>query len=256
MMRRVARAVASLIAPSAILAVWEAAGRLDRLPDYLPPPSSIGKALVELIGSGEIFAQSGASLLRAALGFAIGAVVGVLLGLVAGSSRPVRDLLEPAIIALNPIPKIAFLPIFVIAFGLGHGSKIAVIALSVFFPVFVASLEGLMAVPQHLNWVARSMGAGAVRLFFRVGLPASLPSIFSGLRIGLALSFIVLFAAELMGGNSGLGYLITTAESGVRFDLMLAAIAVIAIFGFAADRALLRVRAAVLRGRVRGGAEP
>ncbi len=255
-MRRGARIALSLVAPLAILVLWEAAGRVGRLPDYLPPPSSVAKGLVELTRTGEIFTQTGASLLRAIAGFAIGGAAGVLLGLVAGSSRLVRDLLEPAIVALNPIPKIAFLPIFVIVFGLGHGSKIAIIALSVFFPVFVASLEGLLRVPKHLIWVARSMGAGAFRLFVSVGLPASLPSIFSGLRIGLALSFIVLFAAELMGGNSGLGYLITTAESGVRFDLMLAAIAVIAIIGFAADRALLRARAALLRGRVRGSVEP
>src|SRR5690349_10812560 len=180
-MRAIARGAAGLVVPLAILLLWEAAGQLGRLPDYLPSPSGIGKALIELTRSGEIFTQSGASLLRAATGFAIGAAAGVLLGLVAGSTHYVRDLLEPAIIALNPIPKIAFLPIFVIAFGLGHGSKIAIIALSVFFPVFVASLDGILAVPRHLVWAARSMGAGTLRLFFRVGLPASLPSVFAGL---------------------------------------------------------------------------
>src|SRR6185436_9911382 len=137
-MRAIARAAAGLALPLAIFLAWEAAGRLGRLPDYLPAPSSIGAALVELTRTGEIFHQSAASLFRAAVGFAIGAAAGILLGLMAGSTRAVCDLLEPAIIALNPIPKIAFLPIFVIAFGLGHGSKIAIIALSVFFPVFVA----------------------------------------------------------------------------------------------------------------------
>jgi ABC-type nitrate/sulfonate/bicarbonate transport system permease component len=255
MMRGIARSTAGLIVPLVFIALWELAGQLQRLPEYLPPPSAIGQALLEVVRSGEIFHQAGASLLRVTAGFMAGAAAGVLLGLVAGTVHQVRDLVEPLFIALNPIPKIAFLPIFVIAFGLGHGSKIVIIALAVFFPVFIASLEGLATVPKHLTWVARSMGTGPVRLLMRVALPASLPQIFAGLRIGLALSFIVLFAAELMGGNSGLGYLITTAENGVRFDLMLAAIVVVALFGFVADRALLRVRARVLRGRLANRAE-
>lgn len=243
------RAGIGLIVPLLLLALWEVIGDLNSLPEYLPPPSAIGGALYEFTRSGDLVTQSGVSLLRALAGFAGGAATGVFVGLIAGTLRPLRDLFEPPIIALNPVPKIAFLPIFMIALGLGHESKIAIIAFSAFFPAFLASLEGLLAVPRRLVWTARSMGAGTFRLFFRVSLPATLPTIFSGLRIALALSFIVLFAAELMGGDNGLGYVITLAGSGAQFDLMLAAIAVIAFLGFIFDRVLLRIRAALLKGR-------
>lgn len=249
MIARVARSAAGLIFPLLALALWEAFGDLGLLPDYLPPPSAIGGALWKIAASGELFTQSGVSLLRALAGFGVGATAGVIAGLCAGSVRAVRELLEPPILALNPVPKIAFLPVFTMTLGLGHESKIAIIAFSAFFPAFLASLDGLLAVPRRLVWSARSMGAGAARLFFRVSFPAALPSILSGLRIGLALSFIVLFAAELMGGDNGLGYVITLAGSGAQFDLMLAATAVIAFLGFFSDRALLRARAALLKGR-------
>lgn len=251
-MRAVTRVGVGLATPLALLVLWEVIGKTRGLPVYLPPPSAIGEALYEFTKSGEIFAQSGVSLFRAISGFLIGSAAGMVVGLIAGSIRALRDLVEPAIIILNPIPKVAFLPIFIVGFGLGHETKIAIIAFSSFFPVFVASLEGLLAVPKRLLWSARSMGAGPLRLFFRVSLPATLPAVFSGLRISLALSFIVLFAAELMGSNSGLGYIISVAESNLRFDLVLAAIAVIGFLGFAADRVMLTIRAKVLRGRGTG----
>lgn len=251
-MRMIMRNSLALVTPVALLMAWEIAGMSQGLPSYLPPPSRIGLAFINLAQSGELFAQSAASLYRAAIGFCIGVTTGVMVGLIAGYIRPVRDLLEPAIIALNPIPKVAFLPIFIIAFGMGHGSKFAIIAMATFFPAFVATLEGMESVPIRLVWVARSMGAGRLRLLFRVCLPASLPAIFSGLRIAVALSFIVLFAAELMGSNTGLGYLITTAEDGLRYDLVMVAIIVIGFLGFASDRLVLLVRRSFLRGQASG----
>lgn len=256
MMRALGRTLSGLIIPAAVLLIWQVAGTNQMLPDYLPPPIQIGRAFAEFAQSGELFRQSAISLMRAVVGFLIGATVGVILGLFGGSVRPVRDLLEPVIIALNPVPKIAFLPIFIIAFGMGHGSKFAIIAIATFFPAFVSTLEGMGSVPIRLIWSARSMGAGRMTVLFRVCLPASLPAIFSGLRIGVALSFIVLFAAELMGSNTGLGYVITTAEYGLRFDLVLVAIIVIGMLGFTSDRLLLFVRRVMLPGSgVKKGAD-
>lgn len=247
-MRTVRRTLSGLIVPVALLSAWQIAGANQMLPEYLPPPVRIGLAFIEFAQSGELLRQSSISLMRAVVGFLIGATAGVVLGLVTGSVRPIRDLLEPVIIALNPVPKIAFLPIFIIAFGIGHGSKFAIIAIATFFPVFVSTLQGMGSVPIRLIWAARSMGAGRMTVVLRVCFPFSLPVIFSGLRIGVALSFIVLFAAELMGSSTGLGYVITTAEYGLRFDLVLVAIIIIGILGFASDRLLLFVRRFVLPG--------
>ena len=151
---------------------------------------------------------------------------------------------------LYPIPKIAFLPIIVLWLGLGHGSKIAIISISVFFPTFLAAFYAAQAVEQVYVWSARSMGARGGRVFFRVVLPAALPQIFAGLRVGLALAFIVLFAAELMGARAGLGFLIVDAEEGIRFDIMFAGIFAIAIIGFVSDRLLLLLRRRLLRGQL------
>ncbi|MCY1295291.1 putative aliphatic sulfonates transport permease protein SsuC [compost metagenome] len=255
-MRTFGSTLSGLIVPAALLVLWQLAGYEQMLPEYLPPPVQISRAFIEFAQSGELFRQSAVSLLRAAIGFLIGATAGVILGLIGGSVRPVRDLVEPIIIALNPVPKIAFLPIFIIAFGMGHGSKFAIIAIATFFPAFVATLEGMASVPIRLIWAAKSMGAGSLRVLFQVCLPASLPAVFSGLRIGVALSFIVLFAAELMGSNTGLGYVITTAEYGLRFDLVIVAIIVIGLLGFLSDRLLLYIRSLMLPGSVvKKGAE-
>lgn len=241
-----------LIVPLLLIACWELVSILGGLPDYLPPPSAIGLALFEYTWNGKIFVHAGSSVFRVALGFGIGASVGIMVGVLAGNAPVIRHLIVPPIILLNPVPKIAFLPVFVIAFGLGHASKVAIIAVAVFFPTFLAGLEGVAAIPIRIIWSARSMGAGALRIFFRVSLPACLPSILSGLRIGLAISFIVLFTAELMGGDSGLGYIINLASAGAEFDLMMATVAVVALLGFLADRTLLVVRSAALRGRTLG----
>lgn len=248
-MNQMTRVALAFVVPAALLIGWEAAGMMQALPNYLPPPTQIGLAFVEISRSGELWQQSSTSLMRAAVGLALGAVTGIVLGLLTGSFRPLRDLVEPLIIALNPIPKIALLPIFVIAFGLGNGSKFAIIGAASFFPVYIAVVDGMTSIPIRLIWVSKSMGVGTLRLLLQVCLPAILPAIFSGLRIAAALSFIVLFAAELIGSKDGLGYLISTAESGLRFDLVFVAIIVIGALGFASDRLLLILRHFVLRGQ-------
>ena len=136
-----------------------------------------------------------------------------------------------------------------------RSSKIAIISFSVFFPTFIAAFYAVRSVDRILLWSARNMGASRKRVFLRVVLPATLPQVFAGVRVGLALSFIVLFAAEMIGARQGLGFLIVVGEDDVRFDIMFAGIVTIAAVGFVCDRILLGVRRRVLRGQLIGKEE-
>jgi ABC-type nitrate/sulfonate/bicarbonate transport system permease component len=249
------RAWERMVLPLGTLLAWEVLARLGVLPRYLSMPSAIVTALVQLARDGDLFANLIASLYRAYAGFIIGAGLGVLLGLVSGLAQPLRDFFDPLVSFLYPIPKIAFLPIVFLIFGLGHGSQIAVIAIAVFFPVFIAAQYAVLSVNRNFLWAARNMGAPRATVFLRVLIPSAAPQLLAGLRVGLAHSFVLLFAAELIGARSGLGFLINEGEEAVRFDRMLAGIVMFAIIGFLSDRALMAVRHRVLRGQAIGTQE-
>jgi ABC-type nitrate/sulfonate/bicarbonate transport system permease component len=241
--------------PIATLVAWEVFGRLDLLPRYLSAPTWIVAALWELAVSGELFTALAASIYRVTLGFAIGTAAGVIAGLGAGLVPGVRHFFDPLVSFLYSIPKIAFLPIFLLLFGLGHASKISIIAFSGFFPVFVASRHAVLSINPTLVWAARNMGTPQRTIFFRVVIPAAAPQLFAGIRIGLAHAFVVLFAAELIGSKAGLANLISYGEEWVRFDLMFAGIVCFAVLGFVSDRILMAVRRHVLKGHLIGTEE-
>jgi ABC-type nitrate/sulfonate/bicarbonate transport system permease component len=248
-------AVQNWIVPVLVLVGWEVFGRAGMLPRYLSAPSMILLALWELASTGELWPALAASLYRVSVGFVLGTVAGVIVGLGAGLIPGVRHFFDPLVSFLYAIPKVAFLPIFLLLFGLGHASKISIIAFSCFFPVFVASRHAVLSVNKLLVWAAQNMGKPRQTIFFRVVVPAAAPQLFSGVRIGLAHAFVVLFAAELIGSRVGLGNLITHAEEWVRFDLMFAGIVCFAVLGFASDRILLAIRARVLKGQTIGTEE-
>ncbi len=248
-------AVQNWIVPILVLVLWQLFGAAGMLPRYLSTPSAIATGLWEMAMTGELFAALAASLYRVAAGFLLGTGAGVLTGLAAGVVPPVRHFFDPLVSFLYSIPKIAFLPIFLLLFGLGHGSKIAIIAVSCFFPVFIASRHAVLAVNKLLIWAARNMGAPPRTVFFRVIVPAAAPQLFAGIRIGLAHAFVVLFAAELIGSKAGLGTLISYGEEWVRFDLMFGGIVCFAALGFLADRLLLAIRHRVLKGQLIGTEE-
>ena len=140
-------------------------------------------------------------------------------------------------------------------FGLGHASKISIIAFSVFFPVFVASRHSVLSINPILVWAAQNMGTPPRTIFFRVVIPAAAPGLFAGIRIGLAHAFVVLFAAELIGSKAGLANLISFGEEWVRFDIMFAGIVCFAVLGFVSDRILMAIRRHVLKGHLIGTEE-
>jgi ABC-type nitrate/sulfonate/bicarbonate transport system permease component len=160
--------------PVTTLLAWEVFGRLDMLPRYLSVPTLIVAALWELAVSGELLVALAASLYRVALGFAIGTAAGAIAGLGAGIVPSVRHFFDPLVSFLFSIPKIAFLPVFLLLFGLGHASKISIIAFSGFFPVFVASRHAVLSINPILVWAAQNMGTPPRTIFFRVSrMPSS-----------------------------------------------------------------------------------
>jgi ABC-type nitrate/sulfonate/bicarbonate transport system permease component len=219
----------------ALLAAWQLAS-LGGLPDYLLPPLEIAKDFAQALGTRELYGHVAASLGRAVPGFFLGAIAGSALGLVAGVRRGFDETVSPLVFLTYPVPKIVLLPLFMLWFGIGDLSKILIIALACFYPMYINAYYGARATPRILVWSARNMGASGAQIFRRVVLPAALPYLFAGLRVALALSFIVMFAAEMINARTGLGYLIRIAENSLRFDLMYVALVTIAILGYTGDR--------------------
>jgi len=249
--RQIRIAAAWVLPLLAILAMQLLAGR-DSAPRYLVAPTQIAHTLWELVQSGELFRDSWASLRRAYAGFFLGSAAGILIGLLCSVSRPLNAFFDPLVSMLYPVPKVALLPILITWLGFGDASKIALISVAVFFPTFINALYGARDINPRLLWSARNMGAGRAQIFFKVIVPAVSPHLFNGLRLGLALSLIVLFAAEMVGAHDGLGNLILKAEEGLRFDLMYAAIFSIGVIGFASDRLLQAIRRKLLGGKFPG----
>jgi NitT/TauT family transport system permease protein len=228
-----AAAKASLLI--AVLLVWQLAA-LRGLPDYLLSPLQISKFFVEALGTAELYENVWASLKRSLPGFVLGSLLGAALGLAAGTARWLDRMLSPAVFLTYPVPKIVMLPIFMLWFGIGDLSKVLIIALACFYPVFINAYYGVRQTRSILVWSALNMGATPAMVFRRVVVPSAAPMIFASLRVSLALSFIVMFAAEMINARSGLGHMIRTAENSLRFDLMYVSLLAIAILGYTGDR--------------------
>ena len=218
-----------------VLVLWQLAA-LGGHPDYLPPPLEIARHFIAALGSAELYQNIGASLGRSLPGFVLGSLLGALLGLAAGTARWLDRMVSPSVFLTYPVPKIVMLPIFMIWFGIGDLSKVLIIALACFYPVFINAYYGVRQTRTILVWSALGMGASRWDVFRRVVLPSASPMIFASLRVSLALSFIVMFAAEMINARSGLGHMIRIAENSLRFDLMYVSLVAIAILGYAGDR--------------------
>ena len=230
-----AKASLPLLALLAVLAVWQLAA-LRGLPEYVLSPLQIIRFFVQALGTAELYEHIWASLARSLPGFAIGSLLGAALGLAAGTARWFDRMLSPAVFLTYPVPKIVMLPIFMIWFGIGDLSKVLIIALACFYPVFINAYYGVRQTRTILVWSALNVGATPAQIFRRVVLPSAAPMIMASLRVSLALSFIVMFAAEMINARSGLGHLIRVAENSLRFDLMYVSLVTIAILGYGGDR--------------------
>jgi ABC-type nitrate/sulfonate/bicarbonate transport system permease component len=218
-------------------------------PILLPPPHKVLEAGIELTRSGELPRDIAASLSRVLLGFLVAAVLGVGLGTLIGRSRTIEKLLEPPLELMRPIPPLAFLPVFVLWFGIGEASKVAFITYAAFFPIFMTTTEGIKFVDILLIRAAQTLGASEREIFRLVVLPAAMPSIITGLRIGFAQCLFVIVAAEFIAADSGLGFLINDLRSFFLMSNMLLGAAVIGLIGFAFNNLLRRLEGFLLRWR-------
>jgi ABC-type nitrate/sulfonate/bicarbonate transport system permease component len=178
---------------------------------------------------------------------AIAAVLGVLLGLLSGYLALVEDLTDPVIEVIRPIPPLAFLPMFIIWFGIGELAKVLFIAFSCFFPIYLNTAQGVRFTDPVLVRAARSLGASQAQVFFHVVLRAALPEIMTGLRLGFGMSLFVLVAAELIAADSGLGYRIQEARNMFQVDVMFLCAFAIGVLGFALGTLLRWLQGDILR---------
>jgi ABC-type nitrate/sulfonate/bicarbonate transport system permease component len=221
----------------AFLALWSllaGAVALLRLfnPIFLPGPWLVLESLAELAATGALWVHLAATLERVAIGFGAGAAVGVALGLVAGQLAVVRNVVEPLVELVRPIPPLAVLPLFIVWVGIGEPSKVGFITYATFFPIFLTTVTGVRQIDPLLLRAARSLGAHGVPLFARVILPAALPDILTGLRLGVALAFFVIVISEFIGAEHGLGFLINDGRNFFLVPQMLGAAVVLGGLGY------------------------
>jgi ABC-type nitrate/sulfonate/bicarbonate transport system permease component len=220
-----------LVGIGVLLVAWTIAARRLANPILLPVPATLLAAFLELWRDGTLVRDLAASLERVLVGFVVASATAISLALAMVSSRVLRQLVSPVLGLLRPIPPIAWIPISILWFGLGDRPSYFVTAVAAFFPVFVNSLAGAAAVePQHLR-AARCLGAGRWALLRYVYLPSALPSIFTGLKIGLGQSWMAVVTAELVAAQSGLGYMIELNRLQLETPRVFVGMLVIAVMG-------------------------
>ena len=215
-----------------VLAVWETASRAGWVSARkLPPASEVAVAFVQLLGDKFFYEESLSTLRVIALGAGSAIVGGFLLALSLTFFALVRSAVYPVIVGLDVIPKIALIPLFVILFGFGDTAKVVMVGLVTFFPVFLATLNGLARVDEDGRDLLRTMGSGRFQILWMYELPSAAPTIFAGVKISITVAFIAAIISEFMVRNSGLGHLIITFRASLQVDRMMAAAIAVAAIG-------------------------
>lgn len=226
------RILGGLLVPLVILIVWQVATTTGLVPAYrLPTPASVFTAGVELAERGQLWTHIAISVQRVVLGFAIGSVTGLAVAAVVGLSRLGDVLLSPTLAALRAVPSLAWVPLLILWMQIGEESKVTLIAIGAFFPVYTTVADALRHVDPHLVEAGRSFSLRGWSLLRTVQLPAVVPSVMSGLRLALAQSWLFLVAAELIASSMGLGFLLDDSQNNGRVDRILLAIVLLALLG-------------------------
>lgn len=228
--------VLGAILPVALLALWQflsTTGIFSAV--QLPAPSKVIAAGVDLLQGGNLGLHVAISTQRVIIGFSIGAILGLILGALVGLSRWARLLAGSTIGAVRAVPSLAWVPLLLLWIGIGEDSKVTLVAIGAFFPVYTTVSAALAHVDPKLVEAAKTFGIRGLNLFTTVQLPAVLPSVVSGLRLALAQAWLFLVAAELLGASMGLGFLLTDSQNNGRTDRLLLAIVLLAILGKITD---------------------
>ncbi|BFV59268.1 ABC transporter permease [Kitasatospora sp. CMC57] len=235
-------AVTKSVAIVLLLVLWELAPRFDLVDrTFLPPVSEVLDAWLGLLDSGQLAVNTWASLTRSLSGFGLAVVVGVPLGLLIGWYRPVANLLSPLLELFRNTAALALLPVFVLILGIGETSKISIVLYACLWPILLNTISAVRSVDPTLLRLARSLDLSPVKLFQKVILPASVPVVFTGIRLAGAVSILVLVAAEMVGAKAGLGYLINASQYNFAIPQMYAGIVTISVIGVAFNQLLVRL---------------
>jgi taurine transport system permease protein len=233
-----------------LLALWEfSVGRGYVSPIFLPAPSAVVAALADLWEAGTLWRHVSESLVRLAGGWTIGTLAGLGAGFAIGVWSLGRSVGVPFVSALFPIPKISLLPLLILWLGIGEASKIATIALGVFFPTAIATYAAIDAVPRNLIRMAQSFDLPARDVLRKIVLPGALPGILAGFRISTSIALILLVSAEMIGAQYGIGAFILQAGNLMLTDQLLAGVLLISILGLAVGTGLTRLEKWLLRWR-------
>jgi sulfonate transport system permease protein len=246
--QRFARPALGVVLPLTLALAWELAvwsgwsnGRL------VPPPSRVFATIMELARSGELWRHITTTLSRVAAGFGLGVVAGTLLGAISGYWGIARRLLDPTIQALRAIPSIAWVPLFILWLGIFETSKVALIAVGVFFPVYLGVMGAILSVDRKIVEVGRTFRLSGPAMIRRILLPAVLPAYVVALRVGLGLGWMFVVAAEFMGASEGLGYLLIDGQQLGKPAQILAAITIFALLGKTTDWLIELITTPLLR---------
>jgi NitT/TauT family transport system permease protein len=223
----------SIISPLALLLLWDVLVRLGVIDArFFPAPSTVATTLWAMAKSGELWINTEASLVRLFWGFLVGGIPALGLGIAMGLSPLLRAIVEPLIAATYPIPKSAIMPLILLIFGLGEASKIAMVAIGVFFPVAMNAVTGVLEINKIYLDVGRNYQASRWQVFRTIALPGALPFIMTGIKLGVGLGLILIAISEMLGAKSGLGYLIWNAWQILDVNVMYVGLFMIALLGF------------------------
>lgn len=224
----------SVVAPVGLFLLWELLADTHVLDTrFFPAPSAIAGKFGELIANGQLQTNAWISLTRLFFGFLLGAIPALVIGLTMGLYRPVRVFIDPLILGTYPIPKSAILPLILLIFGLGEQSKIVMVAIGVFYPVVINTVSGVLQIPKMYLDVGHNFGASRWKMFTTIALPGALPFIMTGIKLGAGMGLILIAIAEMIGAQTGLGYMIWNAWSIMSVNTMYVGLITIAILGFA-----------------------
>lgn len=227
------------ILPIILIIAWEFLSKIGVFPKHLlPAPTIVISKIIEMAQDGTLWSHLGITLYRIFFGFVLGVGFAVVLGAIVGYLKKAELLLDPIFQAFRSIPSLAWVPLFILWMGIGEPSKIALIAVGVFFPVYLNIVSGIQGVDRKIIEVGRIYNFTTYQLIKRIILPASLPSFLVGIRSGLGLGWMFVVAAELMGASKGIGYLLVYGQNTYSPELIIASIVLFAIMGKLTDSLL------------------
>lgn len=236
LLRTAAHKLLPWLVPLALLILWQSAASLGWLSSrVLPAPLDVLRAAAELAQSGELWEHVRISAVRALTGLAIGGGLGLVLGLLTGSVRQAETLLDTSVQMLRNIPALALIPLVILWFGIDEAAKLFLIAVSVFFPIYLNTFHGIRSVDPGLIEMGRTYGLSRWQLYRQIVLPGALSSILVGLRFSLGLMWVILIVAETISAQSGIGYLTMNAREFLQTDVVLVGILLYALLGKLAD---------------------